>query len=425
MRARSQPHAAMPSPSASALRRLLAAAVLLAGITTPLRAEARQDDDGDLRDRQRELDQVREQAAAKAAEVDVLQATNADIEQAITDLEENVKLQSSALTTAQQKEQGATAAAASAQAAADAKAAELSALQADASEVALSAYMQAGSGDSFVVLSTDDITDAAYRKGFLSSQSRTVADVVDELGAARQDLETEQQRAADAEQEATSRREATEEQLAAFQSAQVVQQQKATEVDAKLETALAEAAALEDTDAALAAQIQSEQVALAAQLADLQAQADAGGPVLGPSSGARVDTPEGDIQVVTVGGITVNVEIGGQVQSLLQAAAADGITLGGGGYRSSQRQIELRISNCGGNSNYAIYEKPSSQCRPPTARPGQSMHERGLAIDFTCNGGGSVSSRSSPCYRWLAANAERYGLYNLPSEPWHWSTTGN
>ena len=120
----------------------------------------------------------------------------------------------------------------------------------------------------------------------------------------------------------------------------------------------------------------------------------------------------------------MNAAIGGQVQALLEAAAADGVVLGGGGYRSSQRQIELRISNCGGNSNYAIYEKPSSQCRPPTARPGQSMHERGLAIDFTCNGGGSVSSRSSPCYRWLAAHAERYGLYNLPSEPWHWSTTG-
>jgi LAS superfamily LD-carboxypeptidase LdcB len=413
----------MPSPSA--FRRLLAAVVLLVSITTPLRAEARQDDDGDLRDHQRELDQVREQAAAKAAEVDVLQATNADIQQALTDLEENVKLQSSALTTAQQKEQAAIEAAASAQAAADAKSAELAALQADASEVALSAYIGAGSGGSFDILGADGITDAAYRKGFLASQSRTVADVVDELSAARQDLETEQQRAADAEEDATTKREATEQQLAEFESAQVVQQQKATEVDAKLETALAEAAALEDTDAALAAQIQAEQADLAAQLVALQAQADAGGPVLGPSSGARVDTPDGDIQVVTVGGITVNADIGGQVQSLLEAAAADGITLGGGGYRSSQRQIELRISNCGGNSNYAIYEKPSSQCRPPTARPGQSMHERGLAIDFTCNGGGSISSRSSPCYRWLAANAQRFGLYNLPSEPWHWSTNGN
>ncbi len=27
--------------------------------------------------------------------------------------------------------------------------------------------------------------------------------------------------------------------------------------------------------------------------------------------------------------------------------------------------------------------------------------------------------------QWLAANASSYGFYNLPSEPWHWSTTGN
>ena len=53
------------------------------------------------------------------------------------------------------------------------------------------------------------------------------------------------------------------------------------------------------------------------------------------------------------------------------------------------------------------------------------MHERGLAVDFTCNGGGVISSRSSPCFQWLNANAGSYGFHNLPSEPWHWSTNGN
>ncbi|MGI9596067.1 MAG: M15 family metallopeptidase [Acidimicrobiales bacterium] len=66
---------------------------------------------------------------------------------------------------------------------------------------------------------------------------------------------------------------------------------------------------------------------------------------------------------------------------------------------------------------------PSSQCRPPTARPGRSQHERGLAIDFTYNGG-SISTRSNKGFKWLNANAATYGLKNLASEPWHWSTTG-
>jgi len=128
------------------------------------------------------------------------------------------------------------------------------------------------------------------------------------------------------------------------------------------------------------------------------------------------------LDLVTVGGITVNAAIAGQVEALLAAAEADGITFTGGGYRSSERQVELRRQHCG-TSYYAVYEMPSSQCSPPTARPGRSMHERGLAIDFNC-GGELVDSRSDPCFQWLDANAARFGLANLPSEPWHWSTNG-
>jgi LAS superfamily LD-carboxypeptidase LdcB len=50
------------------------------------------------------------------------------------------------------------------------------------------------------------------------------------------------------------------------------------------------------------------------------------------------------------------------------------------------------------------------------------MHEQGLAIDFTQ--GGSTLNRGSNGYQWLRAHAGGYGFYNLPSEPWHWSTTG-
>jgi LAS superfamily LD-carboxypeptidase LdcB len=61
----------------------------------------------------------------------------------------------------------------------------------------------------------------------------------------------------------------------------------------------------------------------------------------------------------------------------------------------------------------------ASACRPPTAKPGTSQHEVGLAIDFS-----NCSSRSSACFQWLAGNAARFGFHNLPVEPWHWSTTG-
>ncbi|MGN6693650.1 MAG: M15 family metallopeptidase [Aquihabitans sp.] len=106
------------------------------------------------------------------------------------------------------------------------------------------------------------------------------------------------------------------------------------------------------------------------------------------------------------------------VRRLLAAAKADGLKLCGGGYRDSAGQIAVRKANCG-TTYYDIYEKPASECTPPTARPGTSQHEKGLAIDFE-----SCDTHSTACYKWLAANAKTYGLKNLPSEPWHWSTTG-
>jgi LAS superfamily LD-carboxypeptidase LdcB len=125
----------------------------------------------------------------------------------------------------------------------------------------------------------------------------------------------------------------------------------------------------------------------------------------------------------SVGGILVNHLIATQVQNLLNASRAAGLTLTGGGYRDPQAQIQTRMSNCG-TSQYAIYQEPASQCSPPTAIPGTSMHEQGLAIDFSCNGA-LIQSHSDPCWIWLNQNAASFGLYNLASEPWHWSVNGS
>ncbi len=137
-----------------------------------------------------------------------------------------------------------------------------------------------------------------------------------------------------------------------------------------------------------------------------------------PSPDPGGGTPTGTHDVVPVRGIIVARQIAPQVEALLAASEADGVRLSGDGFRSPTRQIELRKQNCG-TSHYDIYEKPSSQCTPMTAKPGTSNHERGLAIDFH-----GISAPESPGFRWLAANAHRFGLFNLPSEPWHWSVDG-
>jgi uncharacterized protein YigA (DUF484 family) len=128
------------------------------------------------------------------------------------------------------------------------------------------------------------------------------------------------------------------------------------------------------------------------------------------------------LPMVEVGGIRVHAAIAVQVQALLAVAHADGVPLGGWGYRSTEQQIALRRAHCGPTAE-DVYLKPASACSPPTAQPGASMHERGLAIDFHLDGR-SISTRQSPGYQWLAANAARFGLHNLPSEPWHWSVNG-
>ncbi|MCA9332303.1 D-alanyl-D-alanine carboxypeptidase family protein [Candidatus Saccharibacteria bacterium] len=126
--------------------------------------------------------------------------------------------------------------------------------------------------------------------------------------------------------------------------------------------------------------------------------------------------PESETEVTSgCGGIRVHKSIKQSVEDLCSAAAADGLNLTGGGWRDPEQQIALRKQNCPDWQN-----SPASACSPPTAKPGTSMHERGLAIDFK-----NCSTHSTACFTWLAANAERFGFKNLPSEAWHWSTTGS
>jgi Lysozyme like domain/D-alanyl-D-alanine carboxypeptidase len=124
------------------------------------------------------------------------------------------------------------------------------------------------------------------------------------------------------------------------------------------------------------------------------------------------------IRLCTLGGITVNTTLSRPLGQLLDAAAAAGLRLGGGGFRSQAEQIVLRRAHCPD-----VWTSPPSSCHPPTAIPGKSQHEWGLAIDFT-NGGHTIGSHTDPTWQWLSAHAGSYGLRNLPSEPWHWSTTG-
>lgn len=120
------------------------------------------------------------------------------------------------------------------------------------------------------------------------------------------------------------------------------------------------------------------------------------------SSRGKVGSPTGNL-VDLGGGKKVDASIASNVRKMIADAKKEGIDLKiTSAHRSRAQQQVLYNKYKAGKGNLA-------------AKLGTSNHESGLAIDFTNTPG---------AHAWLAKNASRYGLKNLPGEPWHYSTTG-
>lgn len=334
-------------------------------------------------------------------------------------------------------------------------------LVADSDDVVTGSFLNPPAASILDTLSADTATDAVVKQALLSMQAEEDAATLAELEAEREQLEVERNAQAEVAAAAQQERAEKEAERADLEAATSQQADFVLAVSDRMGAQLAEAAALQEIDPAMSAQITRQQAALAAKLQEIaDAEAFAAALELLEREAARIEAEEaqrareareaaeaaaaaaaaeaareratagpasGELASVTcpagLGSITVDSGISAALRDLLNDAGAAGVNMCGGGWRSSDAQIELRRQNCG-NTEYLIWEAPSSACNPPTARPGTSLHEQGLAIDFTCNGGGVIPSHSSPCFVWMDNNAATYGFHNLPSEPWHWSTTG-
>jgi LAS superfamily LD-carboxypeptidase LdcB len=398
------------------LRRVLAVVVTVAALTPSISAAQEPDPEAT----EQERDEVRARQAEVGIEVDALEAQDAEVRAALAEIERNVARQRSELQAAERAQSQSDAdLAAATQAVADAQR-RIDELNVQADRLVVDSFVNPPSDYALEPLRVGSMTDAAVVQAVLQMQGKRDADLLSRLDQAHESFEAEQAKREDAAAEAKEAREAAARELDDVEAALGQQQAFAADVEQRLNARLAEAESLRTLDAALSDRLAQEQAALAAQLA---AAAQPPAQDVAPS---QIEPAPGGLATVTCpggGSITVAGSISGNVQALLNDAAADGVMLCGGGYRDPQEQIDLRMAHCG-TSYYAIYQMPASQCSPPTAIPGTSMHEQGLAIDFTCNGGGTVSS-GDECWDWLQANAVGYGLYNLPSEPWHWSTNGN
>lgn len=449
------------------ISRTIAAALAVAALSAPVAVGAQT---------QQERDDVRERRSQVEESLDVLTATDAEIDAALDDIDATIARQQRAVADAEKA--AAAAAAAERNAAGDLRRAEhdVAVLEQAIADMAVASYMHPPTADLLQGLQAASLSDAVVQRIYLDARANRDFDLLDLLEEAEAVAAERTESLALAADQA---RLAVEEATAALGGLQQEQQRHvrmATDLQDRIDASLAEAAVLADLDAELSEKIRAEQAALIERLPEpepppvvarpepvvrqapvpvprptttfppvVEAVADdppvtappvTAPPVTAPPVTAppvqrppvttppvsapprSVDTPP----LRTVWGFTVHADIADQVDAMFTAAAADGVRFGGSGYRSTERQIQLRIANCG-PTQYDIWIRRASTCSPPTAVPGRSLHEQGRALDLTF-AGRLITSRSDDGFVWLAANASQYGLRNLPSEPWHWSTTG-
>ena len=407
---------------------------------------------GQFEDLEAERAALRSRQALVASELDTLVATDAEIGAALEALNVNVAAQVLDVTAAQHASEQAKARLDEATAAAAAAQAQFDDLSGRLSRQAVGLYVRPVSDEVLRTVIENDPENGPATRARIRLQLEDVAQLVAEVRHTKELLVV-------AEGAAAAQRRATE-QVRLAQDAKLVDLQKAlslqndlsVKVQARMAATRAEANQLTERDQQVAKEIERRQAELAARLAEekrvaaeaaRQAAADAARRaaefvVAGDAAGTRTVTATagagaaarvlaatnipGAVRTTWVRDIEVASEIAPAVEAMVAAAGQDGVLLKGSGYRSTAEQIAIRRAVCG-PTDYDIWDKPSSACSPPVARPGYSMHERGLAIDFEVQDD-LMRNANHPAFLWLAKNAAKFGFYNLPSEPWHWSVNG-
>lgn len=373
------------------------------------------------KDPQTKRDRVRRQRAAAAARLDALRANADQVDRAIADLRANTAARQAELKAAKAAEKQAQENVAAAQAEVEAVQGRISVLRQAARQAAILAFTSQGDSLLFSSLLGGESQSAPAQEVFYNLAVGDLDVALNDLAVAQRQLSKAKSKAERASRAATRRRERVESKIVDLNEALSQQEQLGNSIQDRYDAALAEAANLADMDAALSKQIseREKQLVTKARAAGIQgATVDKKGKVKVPV------VPAAENGLVRVNGVLIDKSIGKAFAQLVAWAIEDGITLTGGGYRSAQAQIDLRRGNCG-PTDYDIWEKPPSECNPPAARPGHSLHERGLAIDVRCNGR-LISRYSDPCFAWMAEHAPKVGLRNdvTRREAWHWSTTG-
>jgi D-alanyl-D-alanine carboxypeptidase len=363
-------------------------------------------------DTRAQRDEVRKRKVQVASQIDSLKASDDDLTDALNTLDANLSVEEAALENAQAEVDRATQQADELHAQQVKAQAKLDALKALMVKVAVDTYARPPIDEHMLTLTSPDLNEATRKQALLDIVNNNNRDVADQIRGTKAELDELEGARNDALNRAQAAKAEVQARYNTVAEARAQQQKALDAVEARTDKLLAEATSLAAQDKALSAELEKQ-----AQAAALAAQRAARGRSSGGGPGSI-----GPVSLTTVRGIVVATSIANQLEALLDNAARAGINLSGSGYRDPSAQIELRRAHCG-PTDYDIWQKPPFQCSPPTARPGTSNHERGLAVDFTSNG--AIVTRGSAAFRWLSSNAAKWGFYNLPAEPWHWSPDGN
>ena len=380
-----------------------------------------------------ERKQLQELAEEATASVDVAQATADDLIAALEAVRASVNAQQEAADNAARAVAETVATEADALERIAALEEDLAAAKQSLHDAVIQSYVTFQTPEGSLSVLGNDPWDNARLEALVGFATGSRIDDIDELRRLGAELERWRTIAEEATDAARLRQEQADELLTQLYAAQDREAEFVLEAEERLETRLYEVQTLRAFDASLAAEIEREERRIAqaleqqraAEAARQRAQERAEREAAAAAQAAVSETvtvANADFTLVWVRGFQVNSELADQTAGLVDAMAAEGFRLEGWGYRTHQSQISLRRAHCG-STHDAIWEMPASRCRPPTARPGRSNHERGLAIDFTYNGR-IISSRGSAVFQALQRIAPRFGFKNLPSEPWHWSVDG-
>ncbi len=284
----------MPKTSRSSLVTLAVLVVL--ALAQPAQAA------GSITDARRQRDAARQKQAQVAAQLDHLQASDAQLESAVGVLTGQVKAQEASAAAASQAVEAAMAAVAGAQARIAATEKRLAQLRVAVVGRAVSAYVRPQDQALTEVIQAKDLGEASRRNVLLNQVNNSDRDIMDQLRSASEDLQDQRNQLEKARLVAEERRRAEGLRLAELVRVQQDHQRLAGAMQARIAEYSAEAQQVAQVEAGLSALITSQEQALAAQAAaraQATARAQAGGGragvAVGPVRGAADPGSDGRV----------------------------------------------------------------------------------------------------------------------------------